>query len=128
MAVFVQSRGQSLLTTGDGVCLRRPGQIGAVDVTRPYALQQIGDSENNVLLISFDQLGVPVDTIRAAIPSLEASPVYRLVQRHLLGLTVDLPAGPAAMTGQATAELIAALVTTVSGEGRDDADPGQRQH
>ena len=115
MAVFVQTRGQGLLATGDGVSLQQPGQIGAVDVTRPYALRQIGDSESNVLLISFDQLGVPVDTIRAAIPALQASPIYRLLQGHLPGLAVDLPASPATMTGQATAELITALVTTVSG-------------
>jgi hypothetical protein len=118
LAVFVQTRGEALLTGGGGVSLRRPGQLGAVDITRPYSTRQIGDSDVNILLIEFDQLGLPVDMIRAAIPSLEASPIGRLVQSHLMSLTVDLPADVAAMTGRATADLIAALVTTVTGDPR----------
>jgi AraC family transcriptional regulator, positive regulator of tynA and feaB len=118
IALFVQARGKALLTSGGGASLREPGQLGAVDITRPYSHRQIGDSDINILLVGFDQLGLPVDTIRAAIPLLASSPIYRLVQGHLMSLRVDLPADAATMTGQATAELIAALVTTVTDDPR----------
>lgn len=117
LALFVQTRGQAI-TTGGGASFWKPGQLGAVDITRPYSQRQTGDSDINILLIEFDQLGLPVDTIRTAIPLLASSPVYRLVRRHLMSLTVDLPADAATMTGQATAELIAALVTTVTNDPR----------
>lgn len=118
MALYVQSRGQAVITAGGGVFLRRAGELGAVDVTSPYTIRQLNDSDNNVLLIEFARLGLPVDMIRAAIPSLEASPIYRLVQGHLLRLAVDLPADAGEMTGQATTELVAALISTVTGDPR----------
>ena len=112
MALFVQSRGEALITAG-GTYSWQSGQLGALDVTRPYAMRQIGDSDNSVLLIEFDRLGLPVDQIRAAIPAIGSSPLYRLIQKHLLLLAVDLPADAAEMTGLATADLVAALVATV---------------
>jgi AraC family transcriptional activator of tynA and feaB len=115
LGVYVQSRGEALITTGRrDMSSWRAGQLGVVDVTRPYALRQIGDCDNSVLLIGFGRLGLPVDLIRAAIPSIGSSPLYRLVREHLLRLAVDLPADAAEMTGQATADLIAALLATVS--------------
>jgi AraC family transcriptional regulator, positive regulator of tynA and feaB len=116
MALNIQSRGEALITAGRGMSTWQSGHLVAVDVTRPYAMRQIGDCDNcdnSVLLIEFDRLGLPVDLIRAAIPSIESSPLYRLVREHLLRLAVDLPADAAAMTGQATADLIAALVASV---------------
>jgi AraC family transcriptional regulator, positive regulator of tynA and feaB len=114
LAVYVQSRGEALINTGRDMSSWRAGQLGVVDVTRSYALRQIGDCDNSVLLIEFGRLGLPVDLIRAAIPSIGSSPLYRLVREHLPRLAVDLPADAAAMTGQATAELVAALIATVS--------------
>jgi AraC family transcriptional regulator, positive regulator of tynA and feaB len=118
MALYVQSRGEALLTVGGGMSSWKPGQLGAVDVTRPYALRQISPCDNNVLLIEFGRLGVPVDLIRAAIPLIGSSPLYRLLREHLLHLAVDLPADGAVMTGQATADLIAALIASVHDHSR----------
>ncbi len=113
MAFYVQTRGESILTTGRGMSAWQSGQLGAVDITRPYALRQIGDCDNSVLLIEFSHLGLPVDQIRSAAPLIGNSPLYRLVREHLLHLALDLPNDAAAMTGQATADLLAALVATV---------------
>lgn len=112
MALYVQSRGEALITAGDKYSWQS-GQLSALDITRPYAMRQISDSENSALLIEFDRLGLPVDQIRAAIPAIESSPLCRLVREHVLRLAVDLPADAAEMTGQATADLIAALIATV---------------
>jgi AraC-like DNA-binding protein len=114
MAFYVQSRGEALLTTGGDLFSLRRGQLGAVDVTRPYALRQLTTCDSSVLLIEFGRLGLPVDVTRAAIRSLSSSPLYRLIREHLLRLAVDLPVDAAALTGQATADLLAALVATVS--------------
>lgn len=113
-AFYIQTRGESILTTGRGMSAWQSGQLGAVDITRPYAVRQIGDCENTVLLIEFSRLGLPVDQIRSAVPLIGKSPLYRLVREHLLRLDLDLSAEAAAMTGQATADLVAALLATVS--------------
>ncbi len=124
IAVYVQGRGTTLLTADGDVSERPAGQLGAVDVTRPYAAHQDGDCDNTVLLIEYARLDLPVDLIRAAVPRLRSSPLHALVREHLLHLAVDLPTDAAAMAGQATAELVAALLASV-GDGpraRDAVD------
>jgi AraC-like DNA-binding protein len=109
----VQTRGDALITADGGVSALRPGQLGAVDVTRPYAVRQLGESENSALVVEFSRLDLPVDQIRTAIPALGRSPLRELFREHLLRLDLDLPADAAAMTGQATMHLVAALVASV---------------
>ena len=124
IAVYVQGRGTAYLDAQGDAGTWPAGQLGAVDVTRPYGLRQSGDCDNTVLLIEFGRLDLPADLVRAAVPRLHSSPLRALVREHLLHLSVDLPADAAAMAGQATAELISALLAT-TGDGpraRDAAE------
>jgi AraC family transcriptional activator of tynA and feaB len=115
IAVYIQGRGTTLVTAGGGASELTAGQLGGVDVTRPYAAHQSGDCENTVLLIEYARLDLPVDLIRTAVPRMRSSPLHALVREHLLHLAVDLPTDAAAMAGRATAELIAALLASVGG-------------
>ncbi len=117
LAVFVQTRGRDLLAV-DGVhSISDPGQLGMLDTTRPYACRQTGDSKHKALLIDSHQLGLPMDVIRSAAPSLGASPLYELVQAHFVRLgeqQLDLPPAAAAMLGRATVQLVRALIATAA--------------
>ena len=73
----------------------------------------------DVLMVSHQEAGVSVDTIRAAGHALGRSPVYELVRGHLTGLfaaTTDLPPRAREVTGQATAALVRALLLTAAGD------------
>jgi AraC-like DNA-binding protein len=71
-------------------------------------------------VVDYDQLGLPVDSARAAAPRLASSPIYGLARSHFAGLqrTLDqLHSGTARlMVGGATMELVRALITTAGSE------------
>jgi AraC-like DNA-binding protein len=92
-----------------------------LDTTRPYSYRQPGDSKHKVLLIDSGQLGLPMDVIRSAAPSLDASPLYDLVQAHFVRLCenqAELPPAAAAMLGRATVQLVKALIATAADDVR----------
>jgi AraC family transcriptional regulator, positive regulator of tynA and feaB len=73
------------------------------------------------LLIGPALLTLPADLIRRAAHALPASPLYALVQQHFASLcddSRDLPADVSARLGRATAQLVAALVTTAVDDSR----------
>jgi AraC-like DNA-binding protein len=69
-----------------------------------------------VLLADNQQLGLPVDAVRAALPKLQASPIYDLVRAHLvrLGDARNLSTVTQEMVGQASLQLIRALISTTT--------------
>lgn len=126
-AMFMPVRGAGLLTTDEGAGLTEPGQVTLIDTSRPYMYRQSAVSDNKVVIFDPGLLDMPVDVIREAAPFLPASPVYPLVRAHFAELchtTTELPAEAAQAVGQATVQLVRALVTTARDErsGRAEMD------
>jgi AraC-like DNA-binding protein len=110
---------------GPGTCIQnghqlrlQSGQMYLTDLTAAYTLTRNGDGVARVFQADHDQLGLPVEVIRKAAGQLPASPLYDLLRRHIPQLcrtVAQLPAGPElTMTGNATAELIRALIATAA--------------
>jgi AraC family transcriptional activator of tynA and feaB len=115
-AIGVQLRGHALLQTLGRESVTNAGHLHLVDVTSPYSYRQFGDSDHKVLLIDNQQLGLPVDLVRAALPKLQESPLYGLVRAHLarLGDARDLSPATQEMVGQATLQLMRALISSTT--------------
>ncbi|GAA0453126.1 hypothetical protein Ade02nite_01250 [Paractinoplanes deccanensis] len=96
----------------------RLGELQLVDLTSPYAFFVDGPSTNQAVILDYRALGLSVDTVRSAIPRLESSPLYPMVQRHLRDLpaVIDtMPPGPAvSMVASATTDLIRALIASAA--------------
>jgi AraC family transcriptional activator of tynA and feaB len=121
LAVFVQTYSYGLLSANGVRSISGTGRLGMLDTTRPYSYRQPGDSKHKVLLIDSSQLGLPMDVIRSAAPSLDASPLYELVQAHFVRLCenpAELPPAAAAMLGRATVQLVRALIATAADDVR----------
>jgi AraC family transcriptional regulator, positive regulator of tynA and feaB len=121
LAVFIQTFGYGLLSADGDHFITGTGRLGMLDTTRPYSYRQPGDSKHKVLLIDSSQLGLPMDVIRSAAPSLGASPLYELVQAHFARLyeqPAELPPDAAAMLGRATVQLVRALIATAADDVR----------
>lgn len=118
-AIYMPVRGAGLLTTADGTKLTETGQVTLIDTARPYTYRQSVHSDNKVVIFDPGLLELPVDIVRGAAPFLPASPVYPLVRAHfaeLCNTPSDLPADAAHAVGQATVQLVRALVTTARDE------------
>ncbi|MEV0033974.1 helix-turn-helix domain-containing protein [Nocardia sp. NPDC050793] len=123
-ALFMQLRGSGLLSAVEGNGVIAPGRISLLDTTRPYTYRQSALSDHKVVILEPGLLDLPVDVIRSAAPALASSPVYPLVRAHfqeLCNTPNDLPAAAAAAVGQATVQLIRALVTTAAEDHRQRA-------
>ena len=101
-----------------------PGQLHLVDQTSCHDFQWRGFAGAKAFVVDYDRLELSVDLCRKAATRLEASPVYDLVRSHIRNLCEDGPElvpGPARdMVGEATVELLRALITTAV----DDAGQG----
>ncbi|MFC9995550.1 helix-turn-helix domain-containing protein [Nocardia sp. NPDC127526] len=128
-ALFMQLRGSGLLTAVEGQGVIEPGRLSLLDTTRPYSYRQSASSDHKVVILEPGLLGLPVDVIRSAAAALPSSPVYPLVRAHFLELCntpTELPEEAAFAVGQATVQLIRALVATAArdsrrGEAMDDS-------
>jgi AraC-like DNA-binding protein len=97
------------------------GSMVLTDLTRPYGFSWGcgGTGSGNALRVPLDLLGLPMDVVRRAVPSLQESPLYDLVRRHVQQLARDVeritgdPVLPA--LAQATVELARALLTSAAG-------------
>jgi AraC-like DNA-binding protein len=119
-AVGFQTRGRGLLTAAGTESVAHPGDLQLVDITRPYSYRQSSLSSHKVFVVDNQQLGLPVDLIRVAVPVLVRSPLYDLVRGHFARLfdnPVDLPPATQDMVGRATVQLIKALITTAVDSG-----------
>nr|WP_246314201.1 AraC family transcriptional regulator [Kineococcus aurantiacus] len=120
VAIGWHRRGQALVSTARGDSDVPVGELNCVDMTAPYRLSHRTTHDHDVLILSNRQAGVSVDVVRAAAPVLSRSPVYDLVRRHLAGLhraVRGLPPEHRPLTGQATAALVRALLTTAAESG-----------
>jgi AraC-like DNA-binding protein len=101
-----------------------------VDHAAPYDFGRYGDGSTYAVNVDRSALGLPMAVVHEAAGRLPASPLYRLVVDHLLGLARDidaLPPGPSTqMLGAATVELIRALVASAADPAhhRPDDDAG----
>ncbi|MFQ1003913.1 helix-turn-helix domain-containing protein [Modestobacter sp. SSW1-42] len=91
-----------------------------VDLTAPYAFGCAVGGGSRSVMVPHEQLALPVDVIRWAVPRLRASPLHDLVRRHLeevCGRAEQLAGDPgAASLGTATAELVRALIVSAAGD------------
>lgn len=97
-------------------------ELMLVDLTAPYAFGCAHGGGSRAFLIPYEQLALPVDVVRRAIPRLAASPLHRLVQAHLQRLAdaaPELSGDPGAdALGTATVDLVRALVVSAAGDAR----------
>jgi AraC family transcriptional activator of tynA and feaB len=117
VAIGWHRRGDAVVSSAGGDSVITVGELNCVDMTSPYRLSHRTAHDHDVLILTNQQAGVPVDVVRAAAPALRRSPVYDLVRRHLAGLhraVAGLPAEHRPLTGQATAALVRALLTTAA--------------
>ncbi len=95
------------------------GELMVSDLTAPYVFSWTGGVGSWSFHVPYDQLGLPVDVVRAAGPRLRVSPLYQLVHDHLVrlvGLSDVMAADPgAAALGTATTELVRALLESAAG-------------
>ncbi|WP_350274895.1 helix-turn-helix domain-containing protein [Kribbella sp. HUAS MG21] len=93
------------------------GELMLVDLTAPYDFAWSGRGASQAFQIDYADLGLSVETIRAAAPRLRSSPVYELVLHHLTalpGILESLQGTAAEMVGEATTQLVRALLTSAA--------------
>lgn len=93
-----------------------------VDLSSPYVYEWSGRGASYAFHVEYDDLGVPMDSIRKAIAEPKASPLYSLVRDHMLTVTTRAEAveatGAAAAVGVASVELMRALIVSAAGDER----------
>ncbi|WP_369134638.1 helix-turn-helix domain-containing protein [Modestobacter sp. I12A-02662] len=98
----------------------RDDDLMLVDLTAPYSFGCATGGGSRAFLLTYDQLALPVDVVRRALPRLRASPLHDLVHAHLSRLAATAPelaADPgAAALGTATVELVRALIVSAAGD------------
>ncbi|OKI92955.1 AraC family transcriptional regulator [Streptomyces sp. CB02058] len=63
------------------------GHLLMMDHSAPYDYAWSGEGASRCIQVSLDQLTLPVDVVRRALPHLTASPLYPLVTDHIAHLT-----------------------------------------
>lgn len=125
VAIGLHRLGAGLVSTAGTDADLPVGHLNCVDMTRPYDFVHHTANRHDVLILSNVQAGVSVDVVRAAVPVLRRSPVYELVRGHVDNLyraAAGLGSDHRQLTGQATAALVCALLTTAAeAPGQDDA-------
>lgn len=93
-----------------------------VDLSAPYLYSWSGDGASYAFHVDYDDLDVPMDVIRNAMPKLSASPLYALVRDHIARVMTSAAeiaaSGQAADVGAASAELMRALIVSAAGDAR----------
>ncbi|MET9276010.1 helix-turn-helix domain-containing protein [Kribbella sp. NPDC003557] len=124
LALAVQVVGTGLFAQGGTDQRVRTGELMLVDLTAPYDFAWSGHGASQAFQIDYADLGLSVETIRAAAARLPSSPVYELVLHHLTalpGILESLQDSPSAdMVGAATTQLVRALLTSAA---EHDAEP-----
>ena len=99
----------------------RPGQLHLVDQTDVFECGWSGIAGSLAFIVDYDRLGVSPPAARAAASRLASSPVYNLVRAHFAGLREAgsrlRSSSAQAMIGQATTELVRAVIATAAQEG-----------
>jgi AraC-like DNA-binding protein len=114
--VFSQARTDQRISTGE---------LMLVDLTAPYDFAWRGAGASQAFQIDYEDLGLSVETVRAAAQRLPSSPLYDLVLHHLTVLpsvSDSLQGTPsAALLGEATTRLVRALLTSAAQDDRRDS-------
>jgi AraC-like DNA-binding protein len=125
LALAVQVTGSSVFSQGGRDRRVRTGELMLVDLTAPYDFAWTGLGASQAFQIDYADLGLSVETIRAAASRLPSSPVYDLVLNHLTalpGILESLHDTPSAgMIGDATTQLVRALLTSAADD--DNGSP-----
>jgi AraC-like DNA-binding protein len=121
VSIATQLSGQTLKTIGGHRRAFAPGDISLLDFSSPFQWRSAEASAIMWLRLSYAELCLPAEEIRSAAGDLSTSPLYELLQSHLLQLhrflDDDIPASAAESLGPATLELARAVIATV---GHDD--------
>lgn len=91
-----------------------------VDLSAPYVYGWGGDGASYAFHVEFDELDIPMDVIRKAMPNLMGSPIYPLVRDHFAHVmthaTQIIDSGAALGVGAASIELMRALIVTAASD------------
>ena len=126
LALAVQVIGSGVFSQGDVDQRVRTGELMLVDLTAPYDFAWSGHGASQAFQIDYADLGLSVESVRAAAQRLPSSPLYDLVLHHLTvlpGILESLHGTPSAdLVGTATAQLVRALLTSAADH--DTQPPG----
>ncbi|WP_458686341.1 helix-turn-helix domain-containing protein [Nocardia tengchongensis] len=101
------------------------GELSLTDGTSASDYSSTGIGGTKVVIFDYNQLALPVETVRSAATRLKSSPLYGLVTAHIaaLGEEGDIDPGPARiMLKSATTQLVRALITTAAADPRQHDD------
>ncbi|MEU4293592.1 helix-turn-helix domain-containing protein [Kribbella sp. NPDC026596] len=125
LALAVQVSGVGAFGQGTHQQRVHTGELMLVDLTSPYEFAWSGRGASLAFQIDYSDLGLSVETVRAAATRLPSSPLYDLVLTHLSELppVSDALQGTrsAPMLGAATTQLVRALLASAA-----DDDKHQR--
>ena len=123
VAIAYQARGRGDYAQLGHEQLVQRRDLMLVDLTAPYAFGCAVGGGSRSVMVPHEQLALPVDVIRRAVPRLRASPLHGLVRTHLeevCGRAEELADDAGALAlGTATAELVRALIVSAAGGVRD---------
>ena len=115
-----QLSGRTIKTIGDHCQAFEPGEMSLTDFSSPFQWKSAEASTTMSLRFTYAGLCLPPDVIRSAVGDLATSPLYELLQSHVLQLyrllEEDIPASAAESLGSATLELARAVIATVGHE------------
>jgi len=121
-ALIVHHGGPGILRQGENELELSDGHLYLADLTMPYMLFRNGLGAATVFQVDYQQLGLPMESIRIASSRLASSCLYDLVRSYIPQLygQCEVLAGGMAMesAAHATTELVRALIATASESGR----------
>jgi AraC-like DNA-binding protein len=122
IALALPVSGQNRLRWDREERLLDPRDMLLVDLASPYDYGWHGTGSSYAFQVDFDRLGLGMDTIRAAWPRLDATPLYPVVRDHILHVTThaeQLSADPAAsQLAAATVDMMCALIVSAAQDQR----------
>jgi len=122
IALALPVSGQNRLCRDQEERLLGPRDMLLVDLASPYEYGWHGSGSSYAFQVGFDRLGLGMDTIRAAWPRLDATPLYPVVRDHILHITTcaeQLSADPAAsQLAAATVDMMRALIVSAAQDQR----------
>jgi AraC-like DNA-binding protein len=122
IALAVPVSGQNRLRWDREERLLGPRDMLLVDLASPYEYGWHGSGSSYAFQVGFDRLGLGMDTIRAAWPRLDATPLYPVVRDHILHVTTraeQLSADPAgSQLAAATVDMMRALIVSAAQDQR----------
>jgi AraC-like DNA-binding protein len=122
IALALPVSGQNRLRWDREERLLGPRDMLLVDLASPYEYGWHRTGSSYAFQVDFDRLGLGMDTIRAAWPRLDATPLYPVVRDHILHVTTraeKLSADPAAsQLAAATVDMMRALIVSAAQDQR----------